>query len=120
MKKLVTKLNRDLTRDNRLVFDLSDEELELFNERFNQYRSNNRSAFIRESVLNDYLIINDDTNLRELVYEVNRIGNNVNQLAKIAQKNKNIEVEEIEQLKKQMKEIRKEVFDSLMKHNKKR
>lgn len=117
---MAAKLNRDLKRDNRLVFDLSDEELESFNERFSKYRSTNRSAFIRDAVLNNYLIINDDTNLRDLVYEVNRVGNNINQIARIAQQNKEIEEEEIEQLKKQVEEIRTEVFHALMNHNKKR
>lgn len=117
---MATKLNRNLKRNNRLFFDLSDEELKLLNERLENYRSSNRSEFIRDSVLNNYIIINDDTNLRSLVYEVNQIGNNVNQLAHLANQNKKIEADEIETLKNEIKEIRSLVFHSLMKHNEKR
>lgn len=117
---MATKLNRNLKRNNRLFFDLSDEELKLLNERLENYRSSNRSEFIRDSVLNNYIIINDDTNLRSLVYEVNQIGNNVNQLAHLANQNKKIESDEIESLQKQIEEVRSLVFHSLMKHNEKR
>lgn len=107
-------------RNNRLVFDLSDEELNQLNERLKKYPSGNRSEFIRESILNNYIIINDDTNLRELVYEVNRIGNNINQLTRLANQNKEVQSEEVGLLKEQVEEIRSLVFHSLMKHNEKR
>lgn len=113
-----TNLKRN--RDKLITFYLSDEELEVFNERFAKYKTDNRSQFIRDSVLNNYMIINDDTNLRKLVYEVNQIGNNVNQLAHLANQNKKIEKEEIENLQNEVKEIRSLVFHSLMKHNEKR
>ena len=115
-----TKLKRNLKRNNRLFLDLSDEELEIFNSRFSNYRTDNRSQFIRNAVLNNFIIINDDTNLRKLVYEVNRIGNNINQLAHLANQNKKIKQEEIEDLQNEVKEIRSLVFHSLMKHNEKR
>lgn len=114
------KINRNLERDNRVYFYLSDKELTQLNERLEKYPSENRSEFIRESILNNYIIINDDTNLRELVYEVNRIGNNINQLTRLANQNKEVQSEEIESLKKQIEEIRSLVFHSLMKHNEKR
>src|SRR5699024_12823769 len=69
---LATQWDRNLERNNRVYFYLSDEELSKLNDRLEYYNSNNRSEFIRNSVLNNYIIINDDTNLRELVYEVNR------------------------------------------------
>lgn len=117
---MATKINRNLERNNRVYFYLSDEELSKLNDRLEHYNSSNRSEFIRDSVLNNYIIINDDTNLRELVYEVNRIGNNINQLTKLANQNKEIQSEEIKWLKKQVEEIRSLVFHSLMKHNEKR
>ncbi|MDN6310629.1 MAG: MobC family plasmid mobilization relaxosome protein [Psychroflexus sp.] len=117
---MVTKLNRPLKRNNRLVFDLSDEELARFNERFSQYPMTNRSAFIRDAVLNNYIIINDDANLRDLVYEVNKIGANINQLARLAQQHKSMDVVDMDILKKHMQEIQKEIYHALMKHNSKR
>ncbi|MDN6311152.1 MAG: plasmid mobilization relaxosome protein MobC, partial [Psychroflexus sp.] len=77
-------------------------------------------AFIRDAVLNNYLVINDDTNLRDLVYEVNKIGANINQVARLAQQNKHVEQADIDNLKNHMTVIRKELYDALMKHNSKR
>lgn len=115
-----TQINRNLERDNRVYFYLSDKELNKLNERLECYRSTNRSEFIRESILNNYIIINDDTNLRELVYEVNKIGNNINQITKLANQSKEIGQEQMKALKEQTDEIRSLVFHSLMKHNEKR
>lgn len=117
---MATKIKRKLKRNNRLFFDLSDEELKVFNDRFSGYKSTNRSEFIRDSVLNNYIIINDDKNLRSLVYEINKIGNNINQLTHLANQNKIIEKEEIEILKNEMEKVKSRVFKTLMKHNEKR
>lgn len=117
---MATKLKRQLKRNNRIVFDLSDKELEQFNARFSIYRSANRSDFIREAILNNYIVVNDDTNLRNLVYEINKIGNNINQLIRVVNKTKDIRLSEIEILKTQVKDVRSFVYHSLMKHNEKR
>lgn len=120
MNLLSHQLDRNLKRPNRIYFYLSNEELDKFNERFKNYQMNNRSDFIRDSVLNNYIIINDDTNLRKLVYEVNQIGVNINQVAHLANQNKNIHADQIESLKNEVNEIRTLVFQTLMKHNEKR
>ncbi|AQS54415.1 hypothetical protein BW727_200012 (plasmid) [Jeotgalibaca dankookensis] len=117
---MVTKLNRQLKRDNRLFFDLSDDELAQFQDRFALYRSTNRSQFIRELVLNNYIIVNDDTHLRALVYEVNKIGTNINQLARLAQQSKHVNEGDIDALKKDMAVIKKELFQTLLNHNRQR
>jgi hypothetical protein len=107
-------------RENRVCFDLSFDELTQLNDRLKYYRSGNRSDFIRESILNNYIVVNDDTNLRTLVYEINRIGNNINQLTRLANKTKDVRSEEMEHLNKQVKDVRSFVYQSLMKHNEKR
>lgn len=115
-----TKINRKLERDNRIYFYLSDKEVEQLNARIESYPSRNRSEFIRHAILNKYIIVNDDTNLRELVYEVNRIGNNINQLTHLANQTHQINQEQLNHIQEQVKEIRSLVFHTLMKHNEKR
>ncbi|SEI97591.1 mobilisation protein (MobC) [Alkalibacterium gilvum] len=107
-------------RENRVCFDLSHEEMTQLNNRLKYYHLNNRSDFIREAVLNNYIIVNDDTNLRELIYEVNKIGNNINQLTRLANKTKIVYSDDIENLKKQMNDINLLIYKTLMKHNEKR
>lgn len=119
-KNMASQLKRNLKRKNRIFFDLSDSELEQLNERLKNYPTTNRSAFIRHAILNTYIIVNDDTNLRELVYEVNRIGNNINQLTHLANQTHAINHEQLIQMQEQVKEIRGLVFHTLMKHNEKR
>ena len=113
-----TRIKRNLKRNNRIFFDLSDKELEIFNNRFVKYKQTNRSKFIRELVLNNYIIINDVENLRELDYEVNKIGNNLNQLTKLSNENKNIYKDTIHRMKDQIKEVNDLIFESLINHNK--
>lgn len=105
-------------RNNRLVFDLSDEELDLLNSRMKKYKNNNRSDFIRESILENFIIINDDKNLRSLVYEINRIGNNINQLTRLANETK--EIQAVEEMQTDINEIKRKLYHSLKQHNKKR
>ena len=115
-----TKINRKLERDNRIYFYLSDKEVEQLNARIESYPSRNRSEFIRHAILNKYIIVNDDTNLRELVYEVNRIGNNINQLTHLANQTHAVNQEQLNHIQEQVKKIRSLVFHTLMKHNEKR
>ena len=117
---MASQLKRNLKRKNRIFFDLSDSELEQLNERLENYPTTNRSAFVRHAILNKYIIVNDDTNLRELVYEVNRIGNNINQLTHLANQTHAIDKEQLIHMQEQIKELRSVVFHTLMKHNEKR
>ena len=74
-------------RRNRLTFYLSDEELNLIEEKLNHTNYTNRSDFIRENLLNNIILVNDYKYLRDLVGEINKIGVNINQIARVVNTN---------------------------------
>ena len=110
--------NDNRERNNLISFYLSDKELDLLNSRMKKYKNNNRSDFIRESILENFIIINDDKNLRSLVYEINRIGNNINQLTRLANETK--EIQAVEEMQTDIIEVKRKIYHSLKQHNKKR
>lgn len=110
--------NDNRERNNLISFYLSDKELDLLNSRMKKYKNNNRSDFIRESILENFIIINDDKNLRNLVYEINRIGNNINQLTRLANETK--EIQAVEEMQTDIIEVKRKIYHSLKQHNKKR
>ena len=89
-------------RKNRIAFYLSDEKVNLIEEKINY---TNRSDFIRENLLNNIILVNDYKYLRDLVGEINKIGVNINQIARVVKTNQSIYKEHIEVLLVKLYEI---------------
>lgn len=81
---VVKIVNENRKRQNKIVFYLTDEELELFEKKFKKTIFTSKSDYIRDSILNGIIIIKDYTHYKELINEINKIGVNINQIAKIA------------------------------------
>ena len=62
---------------------LFDEELQLLNDKANALGMT-KSAYIRDSILFGQARKADDKNYEKVIYELNKIGSNINQLAYIA------------------------------------
>ena len=63
----------------------------------------NRSAYMRKMILDGYIIRKDYPLLREYFSELKRIGNNLNQLARVAKEYYAIDFPELQEL---MQEVR--------------
>jgi hypothetical protein len=108
-KKMREKIGR--SRKKQIKFFLNDEEFEMFKSKVEKSNST-QSEFLR-SLISEKEIVVIEFGV-EIFKELGRIGNNLNQLAKIA--NTNGSIEEIEMLKKQIKglsELRKEIKSKL-------
>lgn len=81
---VVKIVNENRKRQNKIVFYLTDEELELFEKKFKKTIFTSKSDYIRDSILNGIIIIKDYTHYKELINEINKIGVNINQIAKVA------------------------------------
>lgn len=68
-------------RESQLNIRLTDYEKGLIMEQFKASGKNSLREFIVESVTNGYIINVDYKEIRELAYEINKIGNNINQIA---------------------------------------
>lgn len=69
--------------------------------------------FLRKSIREDKIIIEDIEGKREVSKEINKIGVNINQIARVVNMNGNINNQEIEELKKQLEMIIKLVKKKL-------
>ena len=62
-------------------------------------------AYLRKMALTGYHITLDLTDVREMVNQLSRIGNNINQIAKRANETRNIYSSDVEDLKRNYSEI---------------
>ena len=81
------------------------EELNALHAKMKQAGIKNRSAYVRKMALDGYCVKLDIEGVRELSTLMRRCSNNLNQYAKRANETGSIYLTDIENLKKQQKEI---------------
>ncbi|WP_303975411.1 MobC family plasmid mobilization relaxosome protein [Streptococcus merionis] len=98
-------------RTNLKKVFLTDQELATLNNRIANSGCQNFSAYARKVLLNPnmtFLII-DTNNYEELVFELRRIGNNINQIARTVNQTKILSQPDSENLKQGIKKLVSEV-----------
>lgn len=68
-------------RDKQLNIRVTEYEYELIKRRMKESGSASLREFVVDAATNGFLINVDYSDIKELSYEVNRIGNNINQIA---------------------------------------
>lgn len=81
----ISRENR--ARKNTFQLTLSDEELQVFNNKWQQSGLKSRNAFLRNLILYGFVYDVDYKDLREYNTQLAHIGNNLNQIAKRANEN---------------------------------
>ena len=81
-------MNRKRKILKKVFVDL--EENEKILENMGKARSKNFSAYARELLLNGEINIIDFENIREIKFEINKIGNNINQIVKLGHEKREI------------------------------
>lgn len=71
-------------RNVQLKFFLSSEETTFLKQKMQEAGIRNKSAYLRKMALDGYIIHIDFTELQKFIDALNRIGNNLNQIAKVA------------------------------------
>ncbi|MDW8741607.1 plasmid mobilization relaxosome protein MobC [Streptococcus sp. ZY1909104] len=98
-------------RTNLKKVFLTDGELNQLNDRIAESRSKNFSDYARKVLLNPsmtFLTI-DTSNYQELVFELRRIGNNINQIARAINQSHLISQEQLKSLNQGIDELISEV-----------
>ena len=67
--------------DKKVFF--SEEEMEIINKKMQEIGTDNFSAFCRKMTVDGYVIKQDFTDIKKLIFEINKIGTNINQISKI-------------------------------------
>lgn len=104
-------------RSNLQKFYLSDSELKILKQNMKVMGLKNKSDYFRDMILKgEKIVINFDyPNMDKLIYELNRIGNNINQIAKVTNEKKNIFNPEILELQNLVAQTNKIVADEFKK-----
>lgn len=99
-------------RKNRIVIRVTDDELRIINKKAEASRLN-RTKYIIETLINGYVIVQDLESLRNLTNEINKIGVNINQIAKHINTTNNIYKSDMEEIKAKVEEIYK-IVESIL------
>ena len=68
-------------RENQLNMRITEYEKNLIMERYKASGKNSLREYIVEAAINGYIINVEYQEIKELAYEINKIGNNINQIA---------------------------------------
>lgn len=96
------------------VLYFSETEWDIIQEKSNIAKMNT-SNYIKRMALNGYIIEYNLDKINDLIYEINKIGININQLAKKANEVDNIYKKDVEELQERMDEIWHMLKSSLLK-----
>lgn len=106
---MTNKQNLKRPYDKKVRFNKT--ELDYLNKKIKDSPFNNFQNFARILLLTDEVKIVDYSSLQQLNGEVNRIGNNINQMAKLAHQFDEISEADIFDLMDELQEIKKLVSD---------
>lgn len=93
------------TRNLKQEFYVTEQEAQFLETKMKEAGIRNKSAYLRKMALDGYIIRQDYSVLNKFVNELNRIGNNLNQMAKIANTYGDINKPELETIEKDINEI---------------
>lgn len=68
-------------RDRQINFRVTDYEYQVIRERMEASGAATLKDYLLQAAINGYLIKVDYSDMKDLAYEINRIGNNINQIA---------------------------------------
>ncbi len=93
-------------KNKTISFRLTPSEKEKLNELIEQHKVKNISDFIRQIILTGkFKTTKQAQNYERLLYEINKIGNNINQIAKLCNIEKQIDIKALEELAKIEEEL---------------
>ena len=81
------KLMKNRVRNERLEIRLTEKERDLFEEKMRKVKCKTMSHFIRRCVLEKEINVVDLDPFRDLQWEISKVGNNINQIAKAVNTN---------------------------------
>lgn len=95
--------NPNRKRKHAHLIYLSDAEEVMLKERMKRVNSFSFADYARKMLIDGYvLVIDDSKELRAYTYEINKIGNNINQIAYALNSGQTVSKETIDELKKMM------------------
>lgn len=103
------------TRNKRINLRISEEELEEIALNMGKTSVSNMSEFIRQMAINGYVVNVDFSELKGVVSQLKRIGNGINQIAKVANSTGTVQKSDVESIEANQEEIWKMIKTILKK-----
>lgn len=98
---MAKKRNRSIKQE----FFINKEEEQLICKKMQEASIKNKSAYLRKMALDGYIIQQDFTSVKAVVNELNRIGNNLNQMTKIANTYGDVYLSELKSIREGIEKI---------------
>ena len=92
-------------RNVQIKFRVTEEERTLIEEKMKMVPTSNMEAYLRKMAIDGYIIQIDQSDIKKMTAELQKIGVNINQIAKRANVTGNMYQEDIEEIKVALKEI---------------
>lgn len=92
-------------RDIQKKFRVNEEENKIIKEKMNKLGTNDFGAYARKMLIDGYIIKTDHIEIRNLIREINKIGVNINQIAKRTNETNRIYEDDIKELKGELEEV---------------
>ncbi|MBC1501244.1 MobC family plasmid mobilization relaxosome protein [Listeria weihenstephanensis] len=92
-------------REIQLKFRVSEEEKKFIDIKMKEANISNREAYLRKMAIDGTIITSNFEETKKMIFELNKIGTNINQIAHIANSNGEVSKQEIYELKEMMKQI---------------
>lgn len=93
-----------MNKSCKIELRVTEKELEMIDQKA-AVAELNRSQYIRKMAVEGFIIKRDFTQVEQLVLEINRIGNNINQVARRANELEHVDRDDLRYLKKQLDSI---------------
>ena len=94
-----------LKRKIQIKFRVTEAERDLILEKMRQLHTNNLAAYMRKIAIDGYVIIIDNADIKAMTAEIQKIGVNVNQIARRVNSTSRIYEQDIDEIKGALEEI---------------
>lgn len=102
-------------RDVQLKFFCTEEEKFLIEEKMKLSGTSNFSEYARKILIDGYVIKRDFSDIKKLAFEIGKIGNNINQLAKIANSTGDISARNMREIQEEFLKLNSKISEQLIK-----
>lgn len=83
--------HKNRVRKKMLILYVTEKEKEMIYQKMSELNTQNFSQYARKMLIDGFIFnLNSCTELKQLIYEINKIGVNINQLTKLANENHNV------------------------------
>ena len=92
-------------RDIQKKLFVNEEEDKIIKEKMKQLGTDNFGAYARKMLIDGYVVKTDYTIIKNLIKEINKIGVNINQIAKRTNETNRIYEDDIKELKGELEQV---------------